>query len=236
MELTTPTRRRMIMGRMLKIAGIGMAALATVLMIAPDAGARIKYRDLEDKKNDYTQRGIQLYAGLGNQRYDIEESFDQSLEDVDDDNGLFFIGVAIGLDRGLALFIEGVGSEHETRKRGDVVFGHAHIGIKYAFATGHRHMWQPYAKASIGGTFLWFDDDRHFNRHSKKDDSGYIGPSLGFGAGVDRFIGRRTALFAEIGVTVGEFDQIVIDGKKHNLPHDIGINSGRIQFGLRYRL
>jgi hypothetical protein len=229
------SRRRMTMGRITKIGGIAATVLAVVLMIAPDAGARIKFRNLEDKKRDYTQRGLQIYAGIGSQSYNIDEESHQYLEDLNDDRGLGFVGVAIGLDRGLALFLEGSGSEHHTAI-GDVTFGNAHVGFKFAFATGHRHMWQPYAKASIGATFLMEDGRRRFSHHRDDDDNGYFGPSLGFAAGLDRFIGRRTALFGEIALITGEFQQIVIDGKEHDLAHDIGVTSGKVQFGIRFRL
>jgi len=214
-----------------------IAAIVTVTLLAGtlDADARMRRRDLKDPGSDYTQRGLQIYAGFGGQEYNIEEREYDFLEDFDDDDNVFFLGGAIGLDRGLALFLEVAGSEHDA-EIGKVAFGYANIGIKYAFVTGYRHMWQPYAKASLGGVFLWEDEDRRLDYDCDDDDNGYMGPAIGFGMGVDRFIGRRTALFAEVGMMFGQFDHVVIDGKKYDLADEIGVTSGRFLVGLRIRL
>lgn len=222
------------MARMRQTLWISVTVLATLTTLGTTAEARIKYRNLEDRKRDYTQRGLQIYAGFGRQGYTIEDRDYAALEDFDDER-LFFIGAAIGLDRRVALYFEGAGSNHGTPS-GEIAFGYAHIGIKYAPKTGHRHLWQPYGKASVGGTFLWEDNDRHLNRRHHDDDSGYFGPSIGFGLGIDRFIGRRTALFAEVGMIVSEIDTRMINGEHHDLVDDFGVTSGRFLFGLRFRL
>jgi hypothetical protein len=213
-----------------------VAASVTVMLLAGavDADARVRRRDLEDPRRDYTQRGLQIYGGIGGQSYHIDEDEFEHLEDLDD-NRLGFIGTALGLDRGLALYLELAGSKHDT-PIGGVVFGSVHIGMKYAFATGYRHLWQPYGKASIGGIFLWEDDEHHLCRGFDDDDNGYVGPSVGFAAGLDRFIGRRTALFFEVGMVTGEFDHIIIDGKEYDLADNIAVTAGRFLFGLRVRL
>ena len=215
-----------------------IAAIVAVMMLVGtlDADARTRRRRVvRDYGNAYTQSGFQLYFGLGGQDYDIEGREYDMLEDIDDDEPVFFFGAAYGLDRNLALYLEFAGSEFDTRA-GKMAFGYAHLGFKYAFATGPRHRWQPYAKASLGVVFLWEDDDRHYTWHHEDGDEGYFGPAIGFGMGLDRFISGRTALFAEVGVLFGEFDHIVVDGKEYDLIDEIGVSSGRVLFGLRFGL
>jgi hypothetical protein len=213
---------------------IGLAALFALLLVAAPSEARIKHRDLKDPGKDYTQQGFQLYFGFGGQGYEIEDS-DYSFLDETASDGLFFVGAALGVDRGTSLFFEASGSEHAT-ELGNMTFGYAHVGVKYAPNTGYRHRWQPYGKASFGGIFLVEDDNRHrFAQHADEDD-GYFGPSIGLGAGIDRFISRRTAIFGEVGLMFGKFDHIVIDGNDHDLADDVGLSSGRVMFGIRFRL
>ena len=52
----------------------------------------------------------------------------------------------------------------------------------------------------------------------------------------DWFISRRTALFGEVGLLFGKFDRIAIDGDDYDLADDIGVSSGRVLFGIRFRL
>ena len=123
--------------RSLKIAAITGFCLA---MIAT-ADARIRKNDLVDSHKDYTQRGVQLYAGFGAQDYEIEDMDYAGLNQLED-GGSFFFGVGVGIDRGLSLYFEGSASEHPTQL-GDFVFGTGMVGVKYAPNSGHRHMWQP---------------------------------------------------------------------------------------------
>jgi hypothetical protein len=213
---------------------VGFATVLAVLVAAAPSDAHVKRRRLKDPGRDYTQGGFQLYFGFGGQGYEIEDN-DYSFLDEFDSEGLFFVGAAVGLDRGLALYFEGSGSEHDTPV-GDMTFGYAHVGLKYAPNTGRRHRWQPYGKASVGAVFLFEDDDRHYLRRYDRDDDGYFGPSIGLAAGVDRFISRRTALFAEVGLLFGELDHVVVDGEDVELADDVGVSSGRLLFGIRFRL
>ncbi len=214
--------------------GIGFIGLAVLLMIATSADARIRHRDLRDPGRDNTQRGFQLYAGFGGQGYEIKDRDYDFLRELDSD-GMFFLGAAIGLDRDLALYLEGGASEHLT-PIGPVDFGHVQLGLKYAFKTGYRNPWQPYGKASVGAIAL---NERYTDRYSPyydDDDNGYVGPSFGLGFGIDRFISRRAAIFGEVGFLFGRFDHRVIDGREYDLYDDVGVSSGRLQFGLRLRL
>jgi hypothetical protein len=213
---------------------IGLAALSAILLTAAPSEARIRHRDLKDPGWDYTQQGFQLYFGFGGQGYEIEDN-DYSFLDESESDGLFFVGAALGVDRGVALYFEASGSEHYT-ELGDMTFGYAHVGVKYAPNTGYRHRWQPYGKASFGGIFLVEDDNHHHLHCDNDDDDGYFGPSIGLGAGTDYFISRRTAIFGEVGLMYGKFDHIVIDGDDHDLADDVGITSGRVLFGIRFRL
>ncbi|GAB4329342.1 MAG: hypothetical protein Kow0074_25840 [Candidatus Zixiibacteriota bacterium] len=211
-----------------------LVGLSVILMTASSADARVKYRERHHRGIDYTQRGFQLYAGFGGQGYEIQNRNYDFLREHESD-GMFFLGAAVGLDRNLALYLEGSGSEHDT-PIGPVDFGYLHLGLKYAFQTGYAHPWQPYGKLSAGAMYL---HERYFDRyaaHYDEDDNGYVGPSLGLGFGVDRFISRRAAIFGEIGFLFGRFDQRIIDGHEYDLYDDVGVSSGRIQFGLRLRL
>jgi hypothetical protein len=210
----------------------GVVAVLAVLVAAVPSEARIKYKHLTDPRRDYTQRGFQLYLGFGGQGYEIRDRDYEFLDELDSD-GMFFFGAALGVDRGTALYFEVTGSEHDT-PLGHKVFGYGHVGVKYAPNTGYRHPWQPYGKASFGAVYL-AENDYDDCRCSDEDD-GYVGPSIGLGLGIDRFISRRAALFAEVGVIIGRFEQQIIDGEDYDLADDIGLNSGRIQFGLRFRL
>jgi len=210
---------------------IGLAAIGAVLLAAAPSEARVRQRDLSDPDRDYTQRGFQLYFGFGGQGYEISDNEYSFLDETKSD-GMFFAGAALGVDRGVSLYFEATGSEHTT-DLGDMTFGYAHVGVKYAPNTGYRHRWQPYGKASFGGIYLVEDNNRHL-RHD--DEDGYFGPSIGLGAGTDVFISRRTALFGEVGLLYGKFDHIVVDGDDRELLDDIGITSGRLQFGIRFRL
>jgi len=211
-------------------------ALATLVlaMTSASAEARIRCHDLEDPHKDYTQRGVQLYVGLGGQDYSIEDNDYKFLDEFDAD-GMFFFGVSLGLDRGVSLYFEGNASEHQTPS-GDMTFGIGLIGIKYAPNSGPRHLWQPYGKFGLGGVYLWQDESCYELRRHHDEGNGYTGPAIGIAAGLDRFIGRRTAIFAEVGLTTGELETRVIKGKKHDLTDEIAITSGRVQFGLRFRL
>lgn len=117
-----------------------------------------------------------------------------------------------------------------------MTFGFGQIGLKYAPNSGYRHLWQPYGKLSFGGLYLFEDQSAYALRRHHDGDNGYVGHSVGMALGVDRFIGRRTALFAEAGLTTGALDTRVIDGHNSNLADDVAITSGRLQFGFRFRL
>ncbi|MEW5702818.1 MAG: hypothetical protein AB1792_11405 [Candidatus Zixiibacteriota bacterium] len=217
-----------------KKSHIWWIAVAMVTLTSATADARIRYRDLRDPNMDYTQKGFQIYAGLGGQSYTIDDDDYDYLDELDSD-GSFFFGLALGIDRSISLFFEGNGSEHNT-PQGDMTFGYGHFGIKYAPNSGYRHLWQPYGKVSFGGVFLWEDQTRYAMRHRHEDDNGYFGPSVGLALGIDKFIGRRTALFAEVGMLSGQLDTRVINDDDYELADDIAITSGRVQFGLRFRL
>jgi len=211
---------------------IGLAAIGAILFAAAPSEARIRHRDLNDPDRDYTQRGFQLYFGFGGQGYEISDNEYSFLDETNSD-GMFFAGAALGVDRGVSLYFEATGSEHTT-ELGDMTFGYAHVGIKYAPNTGYRHRWQPYGKASFGGIYL-VEDHSHHRLHND-DEDGYFGPSIGLGAGTDYFLSRRTALFGEVGVLYGKFDHMVVDGNDRELLNDAGITSGWVQFGIRFRL
>ena len=211
---------------------MGIAALFVILLSAAPSEARIRHSDLNDPDRDYTQRGFQLYFGFGGQGYEIEDNGYSFLDERQSD-GMVFVGAALGVDRGVSLYLEATGSEHTT-DLGDMTFGYAHVGVKYAPNTGYRHRWQPYGKASFGGVYLVEDNSHH--HHHDRDDDGYFGPSIGLGAGTDFFISRRTALFGEVGVVYGKFDHMVIDGDDRELVDDVGVTSGRVLFGIRFRL
>jgi hypothetical protein len=217
--------------RWIKIAA---AVVGFCLAMAATSEGRIRKSELVDPHKDYTQRGFQLYLGFGAQDYEIEDADYGELEQLDDGASIFF-GASIGLDRGVALFFEGTGSEHPT-PMGDVVFGTGMIGIKYAPNSGYRHQWQPYGKFALGGVFLYEDESPYKVRDRYDDDNGYAGPAVGIALGSDYFIGRRTAIFGEIGLTSGKLDKRVIDDEEYELADDIDVTSGRIQFGLRFRL
>jgi hypothetical protein len=213
---------------------IGLAVLFALLLTAAPSEARVRHRDFKNANRDYTQQGFQLYFGFGGQGYEIEDS-DYSFLDESESDGLFFIGAALGVDRGTSLYFEASGSEHST-ELGNMAFGYAHVGVKYAPNTGYRHRWQPYGKASFGGVYLVEDDNSRHLHYNDHDDNGYFGPSIGFGAGTDYFLSHRTAIFGEVGLLYGKFDQIVVDGDDYDLADDAGITSGRVLFGIRFRL
>ena len=215
---------------------IKIAAIVTGFCLAmmATADARIRKNDLVDSHNDFTQRGVQLYAGFGAQDYEIED-MDYAWLNQLEDGGSFFFGVGVGIDRGLSLYFEGNASEHPTQL-GDVVFGTGMVGVKYAPNSGHRHMWQPYGKVALGGMFLFEDESPYKIRDRHSDDNGYLGPAAGIALGIDHFIGRRTAIFGEIGMTSGQLDTRIIDDEEFELQDDIDVTSGRVQFGLRFRL
>lgn len=209
----------------LAVAGFCLAMVAT-------ADARIRKSELADPHKDFTQRGFQIYAGLGGQDYEVEDADYAALDQLDD-AGSFFLGVGLGISDKASLYLEGNASEHPTLI-GDQVFGTALVGIKYAPNSGHSHRWQPYGKFGLGGMALLEDDSHHGHHHD--DANGYIGPAASLALGVDHFIGRRTAIFGEIGVTSGQLDTHVIDDQEYELMDEIDVTSSRIQFGLRFRL
>lgn len=221
----------MIVSRSLKIA---VAVAGFCLAMAATSDARIRKGELVDPHKDYTQRGFQLYAGFGAQGYEIEDA-DYSALDQLDDGGSFFFGAGLGLDRGVSLYFEGNASEHPTQL-GDVVFGTGMVGLKYAPNSGHRHLWQPYGKFALGGMFLFEDESAYEIRDRHDNDTGYMGPAVGIAFGVDHFIGRRTAIFGELGLTSGQLDKRVINDEEFDLVDDIDVTSGQVQFGLRFRL
>ncbi|MEW5874129.1 MAG: hypothetical protein AB1752_02970 [Candidatus Zixiibacteriota bacterium] len=210
------------------------AAAMGALLLTQDADARMRprHRDMSDPYRDYTQGGVSLYAAFGGQGYEIHDDDYADFEDYED-RGFFSLGLGIGLDRRTSLFVEGIGSEHDSPV-GDLSFGHLHLGIKYAPNTGPDHKWQPYGKASVGASFLMEDDREYDGRHH--GDNGFMGPSFGLGLGIERFVSRRAALFGEAGMIWTEFNQAIIDGEDYDLLDDFNTTSGRLQFGLRFRL
>ena len=125
------------MRRILMMMAIG----AGVMALMGRADARMRCKDLKDPHKDFTQRGFQVYAGLGGQSYTIEDRDFQALDELKS-RGMFFFGMGIGLDRAVSLFLEGNGSDH-TASSGNYTFGMGLFGIKYAPNSGFRHLWQP---------------------------------------------------------------------------------------------
>ncbi len=218
--------------RFLQIAAIAIG-LSSVMIATSEARIR-RGGESTPARDGYSQRGVQLYAGFGGQNYEIEDIDYAGLDQLDD-GGSFFLGVGIGLDPKFSLYFEGNASEHPT-EIGDVVFGTGMVGVKYTPNTGHRNKWQPYGKVALGGMFL-FEDEPHFRIHDHyNDDNGFMGPAASVALGIDHFIGRRTAIFGELGLTAGQLDTRVIDDYAYELRDDIDVTSSRIQFGLRFRL
>jgi hypothetical protein len=191
---------------------------------------RAPYRPSQE---EYTQRGLQFYAGFGGQGYEIEDDDYQYLDEHSSD-GMFFLGAAVGLGRNVSLYLEGAGSEHET-DIGDLAFGYTHIGLKYAPGAGRGRSWQPYGKVSAGAMFL-LEEDAHGGCGCRDDDNGYIGPSFALGVGIDKFVSRHVALYGEVGMLMGRFNTRIVDGHDHELADEIGVSSARLQLGIRLRL
>lgn len=213
---------------------IAMVTTGLCLAMIATSDARIRRGGGSTPARDgYTQRGVQLYAGFGAQNYKIEDIDYAGLDQLDD-GGSFFLGVGVGLDPKFSLYFEGTASEHPT-EIGDMVFGTGMVGVKYTPNTGHRHTWQPYGKVAVGGMFL-FEDESHYRIHDHYDDNGFMGPAVGIAFGLDHFVGRRTAIFGELGLTAGVLDTRIINDYEYELRDDIDVTSSRIQFGLRFRL
>jgi hypothetical protein len=210
------------------VAGLFLAMFAT-----SDARVR-RGSDAAPGRDGYSQRGVQLYAGFGGQNYEVDDNDYAGLDQLDD-GGSFFLGVGIGLDPKLSLYFEGNASEHPT-ELGEVVFGTGMVGVKYTPNTGHRHTWQPYGKVALGGMFLFEDESPYRIHNHHHDDNGFVGPAASVALGIDHFIGRRTAIFGELGLAAGQLDTRVIDDYEYELRDDIDVTSSRIQFGLRFRL
>ncbi len=221
----------MVVHRSLRVAAV---VIGLCLAMVATSEARIRRGEHEESRSGYTQRGLHIYAGLGSQGYEIEDADYDGLNQLDD-GGAFSIGAGLGLSQKVSIYLEGTGSEHSTPS-GDVVFGTGMLGIKYTPNTGHRHLWQPYGKFALGGIFL-FEDESPYRVHDHyNDDYGYMGPAVGVAIGVDHYIGSRTALFGEFGVTSGQLDTRVINDHEFELYDDIDLTSARVQFGLRFRL
>lgn len=215
---------------------IGVAAVGALLMTTT-CEARIRYRgrysDRYRDNTEYTQSGLQLYAGFGGQGYEIEDR-DYNYLDPHSSEGMLFLGAAVGLSRSVALYIEGSGSQHET-DMGDYTFGYTHVGLKYAPNSNRRSSWQPYGKVSVGAIYL-LQDHWHERGWNHDDNNGYVGPSFAFGLGVDKFVNRHVAFYGEAGMLMGKFDRRTGDGYDYELGNDIGVASARLQFGIRVRL
>lgn len=221
----------MLIGRSFHLS---LVATGICLAMVATSDARIRQTGLVDSHRDFTQRGVQIYAGFGGQGYEIGDHDYAGLNQLDG-GGSFFLGLGIGLDRGLALYLEGNASKHPT-PTGDFVFGTGMVGIKYAPNTGPRHRTQPYGKLGLGGMILLEDDAPYNVRHHHSGNYGYAGPAIGVAVGLDHFVGRRTAIFGELGLTAGQLDTRIIDDHEFDLMDDIDVTSGRVQFGLRFRL
>ena len=216
----------------LTLGMIGVALAGLILTAAP-AEARVRHRSRPAAGQDYTQGGFQLYGGFGGQGYQIEDNDYNFLNERSSD-GMFFLGAAVGLGSNVSLFLEGAGSEHAT-DIGDVSFGYAHLGLKFAPNADRRRSWQPYGKISAGGMFL-FEEDSYDHAWHHRDHNGYTGPSVALAIGVDKFLSRHAALYGEVGMMMGRFDTQVVNGRDYDLADDIGVTSARLQIGLRLRL
>ncbi len=216
------------------VIAILLAALGALAISTPSE-ARIRNRrpSREPARESFNQRGFQLYAGLGGQGYEIEDN-DYAFLDDRGSEGMFFLGAAIGLSKDVSLFLEGAGSQHQT-DIGDVVFGYTHIGLKVAPTAGNGRSWQPYGKISAGGMFLLEDDHPNDSWHHH-DRNGYTGPSVALTVGIDKFLSRHAALYGELGAMMGRLETRIIDGQDHDLAHNVGVTSARLQFGIRVRL
>lgn len=206
-----------------------------VLAIGTPTEAKIRHRrpSREPVRESFNQGGFQLYAGLGGQGYQIEDSDYEFLDDRGSE-GMFFLGAAVGLGDEVSLFVEGAGSQHQT-DIGDVTFGYTHVGLKVAPSASSGRSWQPYGKISAGAMFLLEDNQSHDSWHHH-DRDGYSGPSVALTIGVDKFLSRHAALYGELGAMMGRLDTRVIDGRDRNLADNIGVTSARLQFGIRVRL
>lgn len=214
---------------------IAIASLTLGMAMTTASDARIRRGEIVERERGYDQRGIQVYAGFGMQNYEVEDYDYQELDQLDD-GGSFFLGVGLGLSRTVSIYLEGSASEHPT-PLGDVMFGTGMVGVKIAPNPGYRHKWQPYGKLALGGMFLYEDDPYYGGfAHHHDDDNGYMGPAVGIALGVDHYLSSRTAIFGELGLTSGQLDTRVIEDEEYDLVDDIDVTSGRIQFGLRFRL
>jgi hypothetical protein len=201
----------------------------TLALIAT-SDARIRPRTAPLALSFDSEEGISLYLGLGSQGYEILDTDYDGLDQLDD-GGALLIGGSAGVAPGASLFVEIAASEHSTTL-GDHIYGTAMAGGKYAPNSRNGNEWQPYGKLSVGAMFLEESDSRH---HCDCNVS-YVGPAIGFAFGLDKFVSPSVALFGEVGLTAGLLNTQFVEYDEYELADDIDVTSGRVQFGLRFRL
>lgn len=213
-----------------RVARITFAVIGFSMAMISTSDARIRPRTSPHAGSFDSEEGISLYVGLGNQDYKIMDADYDGLDQLDD-GGALLIGGSAGVAPGASLFIEIAASEHPTTL-GDHIYGTAMAGGKFAPNSRNGNAWQPYGKLSVGAMFLEESDSR---RHCNCDIS-YVGPAIGLAFGLDKFVSPSVALFGEIGITAGLLNTQFVEYDEYELADDIDVTSGRVQFGLRFRL
>lgn len=213
-----------------RIARITFAVIGLSVAMIATSDARIRPRVVATTRQFDTEEGANLYFGLGVQDYEIMDADYDGLNQLDD-GGAFMLGGSYGVARGTSLFLEIAASEHPTAL-GDHVYGTGMVGAKFAPNSRNSNQWQPYGKLSFGAMFLFEDG----SRRPCECDISYTGPAASIAFGLDRFVSPTVALFGEFGFTAGLLDVQYVDYDEYELADDIDVTSGRVQFGLRFRL
>lgn len=209
---------------------IAFATMGFTLAMLATSDARIRPRTAPPARNFDSEEGVSLYVGLGSQDYEIMDADYDGLDQLDN-GGALLIGGSAGVAPGASLFIEIAASEHPTTL-GDHIYGTAMAGGKFAPNSRNGNAWQPYGKLSVGAMFLEESD----SRRQCDCEVSYVGPAIGLAFGLDKFVSPTVALFGEVGFTAGLLNTQFVEYDEYELADDIDVTSGRVQFGLRFRL
>ena len=158
-----------------------------------------------------------------------------TFEDQDrNDAGGAGLSLGYGFNRRFTLFAQLDAAEFDEQAtgnvEGDLVMGHAELGVRFYFANS-LSKWVPYLQGALGGRVVSVQNP--VVGGTGRNEVSYSGSALTLGGGLGYYLSRSWALDVQLLWTGGEFTTLTVDNASVS-GFEVDANSTRFNVGVNW--